>query len=148
MPTDTDWQTDILAEVGDPNGTLTPLIATIWDLFADKALIRSDLQVLYTKRACLDRRLAEEYASTDVGISGEITDKESQRFAHMQQMRADCQLEIERIERIIHASRTPALGALTTLVPTSPPSTLGPDANDDLYLGTPYGYDPGDSPVP
>lgn len=137
-PTPAQWQAEILAEVGDPNTSLTPAIATIWGIFADKALIRPDLQFLYTKRACIDRRLAEEQSAVDFENHNGLQAKESQLFSHLQEMRLATNTEIVRIEAIVRASAAPAFGALTTLAPTTPPDPNGPDANDSRYSGRAY----------
>lgn len=131
-------QQQVLNEVGDPNGTIAPLIPTLWTLYTDKASIDSRLTALYAKWAALGVRQAEEYDATDVVIGKEIADKESARFAHVDAMRTETHQEIVRVEARARARRVPQSGALTAVEPTTPPYSDQPDASDPLYQGSPY----------
>jgi hypothetical protein len=139
MPVAADYQAQILREVGDPNTSITPLIATLWGLWDDKTGIGLELQYLYTKRAALDIRLKEQQPDTDITLTGELSDRQSQRFDHLQQMRDAAQMEITRLEGKIRANRGGASGAITTIAPESNPVTGSRlDANDPRYAGDPY----------
>jgi hypothetical protein len=142
MAGDADLVAQIIREVGDPNGSVAPLAATLFAAFADRRLRHPELgprlQSHYTKRALLDLRLAEEQPSTDINVAQDIRDRQAQRFEHLVQMRADCQAEIERMEAIINANRAPKLAALTATEPIPPPYPGTPDANSPLYQGSPY----------
>src|SRR5947209_15116037 len=131
------WEAQIIAEVGDPNNTIGPVVEIVWDLMADRAAIDPRLQVLYTKRAALDARLAEEAPFIDFG-SGQDRFSRSQVHDHLQAMRESTQAEITRIEQIARANRTPAFGALTGTSPESPVTPSSPDATDPRYAGDPY----------
>jgi hypothetical protein len=137
-PTDADLQAQVLAEVGDPNGTIAPLLPVLWTIFADKALIDPALIRLYAKRSAIEARMAEEQGSIDFSLGQEVQDKQSQRFTHLVEMRAEAHAEILRIEAIATARRVPQTGALTATTPTTPPTPESPDANSALYQGSPY----------
>jgi hypothetical protein len=129
---------EIITEVGDPNNTLTAIVALTWDIYADKATIDPSLQVLYVKRAALDARLAEEWDDTDVTLRSDVADAQSQRFTHLQQMRVDTQAEIVRVEALSRANRVPMIGALTKTEPISPCWPGEPDLNSGRFRGLPY----------
>lgn len=130
-----DQQAQLIAEVGDPNGTVSLFLTVLWVSLSAKS---ADLQYLYAKRAMLDIRLAEEQPDTDLAIGrNDIVDSQSQRFAHLQQMRDDCQTEIVRIEAIERSNRGPVAGVLSTVEPQTPPCG-GPDSNWSAFRGSPY----------
>lgn len=132
-------QAQIVEEVGDPYGTVAPVVVAVWAFYSDKTAIDSRLTYLYVKRAALDVRLAEEQQSTNVKVGGDdIQDQEASRFDHVQTMRDTTQAEIVRIEAMARARRVPAQGALTTVEPMTPLFPDQPDATDPLYTGSPY----------
>lgn len=131
-------QQQIVSECSDPNNTLNIAVSTIWDLSAANAGGSVTLQYLYTKRACLDIRLAEEQPDTDFTVGQDVTDKQSQRWQHLQQMREDVQAEIVRVEGITRAQGIPVIAKLTTTEPIAPPSPSYPDPADPFYAGFPY----------
>jgi hypothetical protein len=131
-----DYQAGVMAEVGDPNGTLAPLLDSVWAMYSGMA---SDPRIvaLYVKRALLDVRLAELQREITVSIDGRRADR-AQLFDHAAQMRQTTHEEILRLETRARGRRAPVAGALTTTAPTSPPSPWGPDRNADSYRGDPY----------
>lgn len=131
-------QQQIIREIGDPNGTITPIIATLWSLAANRGQVDPRLVALYAKRAALDIRSAEEQPSTDVVLGQDIADRQSARFDHILSMRAACQAEIVRIEGIARGSRPPAVGTLTASEPQPPTDLSSPDPNDPRYRGSAY----------
>lgn len=138
MPSVAQQQAQLLAEVGDPNGTLAPLIATLWTFHADRGTLDPWLPYLYAKRAALDVRLAEEQPATDLVIERDTQDKESVRFDHVQAMRDATHAELMRIEAKARSRRLPQAGALTRVEPQTPPYANQPDAADPLYRGSAY----------
>lgn len=140
MPTTDDYAAEILREVGDPKGTLAPLLASptfiLWTLWNEKGIKSIPLQALYTKRSALDIRLAEEYDRSDFQAGRrEIQDRQSQRWDHLQQMRLDTQALIDQLERSV---RTGVTGTLTTLAPVVNPLSGGVAAEQPVYAGSPY----------
>jgi len=131
-----DFQAQIVAEVGDPNGTVFPLMETLWNMAASTRS-GNELIALYVKRAAIDVRMAEEAPNTDFK-AGQLQVNASQTWQHLQQMRADVQAELLRIEAKVAATRVPTFGVLTRTAPTTPPTTDSPDRNDSLYTGDPY----------
>lgn len=134
----------IVLEVGDvatapyPSGLLAANAPLLWQRFQDKRLIAPRLQEMYTKRACIDLVVGVERARTDVTLGTDMSDKRSQRFAALDTMRRETQAEIVRLERLRRVNRAPAVGAITATEPIAPPSTLAPDANDQVYRGNVY----------
>lgn len=137
MTDDVDTLAQIIREVGDPNGTLDAVIAGIWAGWAVKGNLSAELQYLYTKRSCLDIRLAEESPNTTYSVHA-ISWSGGQKFDHLQQMRADCHAELIRIEMNLRGQRRGASGTITKTTPESPPYPNGADANDPFYSGDPY----------
>jgi hypothetical protein len=133
-------QQQLLREVGDPNGSIAPVLGLIWDLYNDKGRVNWQIQYNYAKRAALDIRLKEEQPDVDyaVGVSKDLEAKTSQEFDHLQTMREDCCAEIVRIEALVRAQRPAAVGALTKTAPESPPWGSTPNANSPEYQGDPY----------
>jgi hypothetical protein len=138
------WTDQIVREVGDPNTTVAAVIADLWTEYASLALIDAQLQVLYTKRAALNIRLAEEQAAIDVGLDGD-TYRRGQRFDHLLAMRADTQSEIVRIEKRSTIQGVPVAGFLTKTAPLEP-TIDAPDLNSPLYSGLPPGITKPDQP--
>jgi hypothetical protein len=136
MSIDTDLLDQILAEVGDPNGTIQPLLPTLWTIYKDTFTQSKLLGGLYVKRAALDVRMAEEQQSNDFTVAQDVKDMQSVRFDHAKEMRDATHAEIVRIEAQARGSRVPASGALTTVEPVTP--AYGPDATDPRYTGSPY----------
>jgi hypothetical protein len=149
MSIDTDLLDQILAEVGDPNGTIQPLpstrstlgtiqplLPTLWTIYNDTFTQSKLLGGLYVKRAALDVRMAEEQQSNDFTVAQDVKDMQSVRFDHAKEMRDATHAEIVRIEAQARGSRVPASGALTTVEPVTP--AYGPDATDPRYTGSPY----------
>src|ERR1039457_1220575 len=130
-------QAQIVTEVGDPYGTVAPIVVAVWSFYSDKTPIDSRLPYLYVKRAALGVRLAEEQPSTDVKVGPDIQDDEAARFDHVQAMRDETQAEIVRIETKARARRVPAQGVLTTAEPQTPLFPDQPDANAPMYRGSP-----------
>jgi hypothetical protein len=140
MPSADDYQQQIVRECSDPNQTLAALVSTLWDLHAAKADTDPSLllQYLYTKRSALDIRLAEEQPSTDFAVEGDVRDRQSERFAHLQQMRADCQAEIVRIEAQVSSTQGPASGCIAQTALSRPAFGGQPNAAAAAYRGSPY----------
>lgn len=134
---------DIDPTSGDPGiGVLRLHINALWDRYSDKALIAPRLQELYVKRAALELVLAVLSARVDFteGPTG-LSVKQSQQVADRRAQLAAVQAEIARVERQALTTRGPAVGALTTTAPVTPPvPPPGPllDANDPGYGGSPY----------
>ena len=135
---DAAYRTTLIAEVGDPNGTIAQLAHVMWDTFASRGVVNPRLQYLYAKRALIDVRMAEEQAAVDINATGDVQITQSQRFDHLQEMRAHVSHELERIENRARSARPPRSGALTTTAPTSPPYVDSADRNDPRYTGNPY----------
>lgn len=135
--TDAFAQSQILAEVGDPNGTLAAIIVGLWAGYSDKGAIDPRLQFLYTKRSAIDVRLAETQGTTDYTLDG-VSEKASGAFDQLTQMRTSTETEIQRVEALARGRRAPAYGAITTTSPLVPQFPTLPDATDPRYSGSPY----------
>jgi hypothetical protein len=74
--------------------------------------------------------------------AGSVTLSDSQAFEHLRERLAMAARAAARYPEAALAMmgqpRTPAIGALTTTAPVSPPWTGGIDANDPRYTGSPY----------
>lgn len=136
---DQDTQAQIVREVGDPEGTLTPTIVNLlWTAYASRALIAPALQGLYTKRALLDTKLAEERENTTFSMQGDLQDIQSDRFKFLCQMRVATQTEIARVEAIAVASSGHAAGMMDTTTAQPPVYPGYPDASSPVFTGSPY----------
>jgi hypothetical protein len=136
---DQDTQAQIVREVGDPEGTLPlAIVAALWTAYASRALIAPALQALYTKRALLDTKLAEERENTTFSMQGDLQDIQSDRFKFLIQMRVATQTEIERVEGIAVASTGHATGMLDATEAQGPLYPGYPDASSPVFTGSPY----------
>jgi len=138
---DQDTQAQIVREVGDPEGTLTPTIVNLlWTAYASRALIAPALQGLYTKRALLDTKLAEERENTTFSMQGDLQDIQSDRFKFLFQMRVATQTEIARVEGIAVASSGHAAGMMDASTAQPPVYPGYPDASSPVFTGSPYAH--------
>lgn len=133
----------VVAQVGDtPTGLLVTHMTTAWVRNAEKALIHPRLQEAYYKRDLIDLALGYYRAQVDVTLGTDMAQKRSQRFIALAAMRADAQVDIEKIEKVARARRGIAIGLLTTTAPVTPsiPDPTNPyiDANDPRFSGSPY----------
>jgi hypothetical protein len=136
-----DYQAQILAETGDPTGSIGRILPILWAMYLDKS--DAPLIALYVKRAVLDMRLAEEASDVDTRVAtsdGAVLQQiaASQQFTHLQQMRADVHAELLRVEGKSRASRGVAYGTIAATAPTSPPFPDSADRNDSRYTGDVY----------
>lgn len=132
-----DYQNQAVTEVGDPNGTMTLVAQTAWDIYSAQANVSLQLCFLYTKRAIINARMAEEVPNTDFSRGQELEDKQSQRFKALQAMYDETTAEIVRFEALSRSQRGPRYGALTTTAPIPPDDCLTIDRNDPRYSGSP-----------
>lgn len=131
---DADLAQLILVEVnGQGDSDLANNVATLWALYAEKALVAPRLQYLYAKRHALDFRIGRLSAQVDLLLG---TDKivQEQEVQHLRQMRADVEAEIKVVETRARANRTPTVGKITAREP-QPPWPDAPDPSDSLYRG-------------
>lgn len=155
---DTDAQTLIIRKVGDVNpvtgdpleygsvliaGVVGASMSLLWDSHADKAQITPRLRELYVERDSYDLIIGCLSALVDYTLEGE-TVRLSQRVATIQKRRDTTQTEILALQAVALNRRTPVIGAILTVEPISPPTSLpvpspfGPDANSGRYSGSPY----------
>lgn len=131
---DADLQALLLVEVnGQSDSDLANSLATLWGLYAEKALMAPRLQYLYVKRHALDFRIGELSAQVDLLLG---TDRivQEQEVQHLQQMRGDVEAEIKVVEARARANRAPAIGVITKREPSVVPPDA-PDPSDSLYRG-------------
>lgn len=144
MLTTQDWKETILLEVGaglDSTNPVeaaaldkvTPLIDKFWAMYISKAMIYPMLNVLYTKRHCLNVLYGQFRDLIRAQIGG-FTVSQEQKLANIKTMIDQVNEEIKEVETKASASRPPALGYM---VQTSPqmPRPQQPNANDPRYRG-------------
>ncbi len=154
---DTDAQTLILRKVGDVDpvtgdpvayglvsiaGVVGASMALLWASHADKAQITPRLRELYVERDSYDLILGCLSALVDYTLEGESV-KLSQRVTLIQKRRDAVQVEIIALQAVAMGRRTPAVGAILTTAPVSPPTSpemepFGPNANSPRFAGSPY----------
>lgn len=145
--TDQQIQSLIVLEVGDvatpsaPSGILATNIALIWQSFADKRQVWPRLQELYSKRRCLDIVLGLRREQVD-RAADTIRESLSQIARELEQMRAACQREIDKVEAVARANRGGVVAAIVqTTIETPPTGAVVSDildANSPRYQGDPY----------
>lgn len=135
----------LVLEVNDtPDGRLTNNVAAIWAACAPYAQIDYQLQVLYTKRRLIE--LAQGYYTTQVTFNAfqDASVNLSDILKGYGLMRAQVQVEIERIEAKAQKRRGAVSTPITTTAPITPEEAMLPpaspfsDANDPAYAGSPY----------
>lgn len=152
MSSDADIQALIILEVGDevtaawPTGVLFTNIATMWDSFADKALVAPRLQELYTKRRAIDAVLGIVRGQVTFNIANDHSRNQSDKAKTLLSMRQEAQAEIVRLEAQARSNRGGVAGVITTVAPITP--TNPPDANDPAYQGSPYSGPRGRGRIP
>lgn len=155
--TDTDAQTLILRKVGDVDpvtgdpveygivsiaGVVGASMSLLWSSHADKAQITPRLRELYVERDAYDLILGCLSALVDYTLEGE-TERLSQRVATIQKRQDAVQLQITALQTTARKRQVPAVGAITTVAPVSPPMgpvfyPFGPDGNAPMYAGSVY----------
>jgi hypothetical protein len=126
---------------GDPlqggGGYLEQQIAGVWAQYADKAYVAPRLLELYVERDLAIRyRTALQHLYHFRDSDADFARDE--RFDHLETVVDEDRTEIERIETIAAANRSPAVGQLTTTAPMGRPWPFGLDANSPRYGGSPY----------
>lgn len=128
----------ILAQLGDPDGTLAPQVDAFWRAHAASPGRSNLLVFLYTKRDSIQVLMGSVRTQVTQTI-GPLTSKDSDLFANLRDMLADTNAEIARQEKLARASGGARVGVLTTTAPEAPPDPWGPDRNSSRHLGNPYG---------
>jgi hypothetical protein len=143
-----DYQAQVTSQLS-LSDTLAAEVPTVWDLYADKALIVGGgprLQYLYAKRHFLDVLLGAAATDTDYeeGVTRYSLSQVSKQLA---QMRAMVEAEIRLIESRACGNQAPQVAQLTTMTPNPAPPAGVPDPNDSRYKGdplkrltTPFGF--------
>ena len=144
----TTQQTLIIAEVGDaPDNRVTTNIVAIWADEAGHANVDPKLQVLYTKRRCIDLLLGYYRGRVDMRTFDHAELKLSQMTGNLAQMRLGVQTEITRLEKKARSSRVGVATPITQVQPISAQDEInretGPqpaiiDPNDPAYAGSPW----------
>jgi hypothetical protein len=130
-------QAMIVAQLGDPDGTLAPQIDAFWQAYA--ASPRSNFLVfLYTKRDAIEILQGSVRTRVTKRV-GDLQKQDSDQMKALSAMYDATNAEIERQEKIARAAGGARVGVLTTTAPEAPPDPWGPDRNDSRYLGNPYG---------
>jgi hypothetical protein len=147
MVTAAEVQAIIVDEVGDtddaflmsvPEGETRTRIALYWDSYASKARVFPRLQEAYTRRrAALAVR---GHIRRNVGFqTPTLTVNLKEEAAHLNDIIAQAEAEIERLRKQARGQRSAQIGQLVTTAPELPPTWWqGRDANDPLYRGDPY----------
>jgi hypothetical protein len=146
MPyTDADIQAFVIISIGDtPDGRLAANQEMVWAFYADKATVYPRLQQAYFTRACCDMVLGSLRAAVNISESGTAI-SDSQRFDHVQTLRANAQTEITKLERLAQHRRGVSGGRITQPAPISVADVIAEpipaflDANSPRLSGSPYG---------
>lgn len=138
------FQNLILREVGDPitGGPLTDIMATLWDMFSDKALLAPRLQYLYVLAKAFDVKIGAIQDGAYIPVGNiQIKDLSDKVPGYMKQ-RDTILMAAQTLERQYAKLRPPVTGTLTTTAPISPADDYrtvgGLDANDRAYRGDAY----------
>ncbi len=132
----------IIAEVGDtPTGTLAAQMPVIWASYADKAQVSPRLRELYAKRRAIDLVLGSLRAVVNTTIDG-LSKQGHQQIDTLVALRKATQDDIADVEKKSRGMRGAALQPLTNVAietpPTGPRPFGPPDANSEVYGGSPY----------
>jgi hypothetical protein len=150
MPlTPDDYQNIILTEVGagldgeDPAqknllDKLTPLIGSLWDMWANRGKIDPHLQFLYVKRQAVHVLMGQVRHLTSASV-GSLSPRYGDKIANLQKLLDEVNKKIEDWEKILRDSRPAAVGAMTQTSPVMTPAPGSPDTRS-----RPYGPDPND----
>lgn len=99
---------DVQAEILDK---VTPLIPILWQQWAVKGLLFPHLQALYVKRACIDILLGQVRDLMQITLGGGSINQTT-LFTNLTTLRTNTTTEIDRVEKIMEASRPPAIGVM------------------------------------
>jgi hypothetical protein len=132
----------LVDEVGDTaNLDLANAVQLFWTSFQDKQAIHPRLQELYTHRRLIDYALALVRNHVSFSTDGALNLQLAQRTAYLKDRKAEIQTDINKLETIARANRTPVIGQLTnTEVETPPPGV--PYGDSHRIIGSPYFPEP------
>lgn len=132
------YQMLILQEVKD-DGTVAPLLPTIWEMYADQGSLDARLQYLYARRHALSLRLAQVSDKVNVQTDGDRFDL-SDEFKHLTALAEQTDAEIDgKLRSLRGGGASGSLAATAPVMPAdraTPPTSL--DANDPAYRGDAY----------
>jgi hypothetical protein len=135
------YQALITVEVGDVDGIVAGQISTLWLLYDSQADLY--LRYLYAKRKSIDvlmGHVREQVTRRGLNdVSADLTDK----LKNLQIMYGNVDREITKLEakakqvedEVAQSGGQPVIGDI--LAPAPP--AWGPDGNDPIYRGSPYG---------
>lgn len=111
-------------------------VVTLWQSYADKALIYPRLQDQYTRRQVAFNLKGNVWDCVDYTQNG-TADKRDQYTEHFQKLWDECNEEISKLEAQAKAIMNIAgFAPMTATAPTPQPVCIG-DPNSPLYLGSP-----------
>lgn len=140
MLTPTQYQQQIQDEVGAAladhvPGVVVPNIATIWNMWSQKAYGDPPLQYFYARLTALDRILGQFRAKISQSL-GQLAPNLKQKFDNLLALRQGFVLDIQWHEELAAANRTGVVEQITRTAPrTADDVGGGADPNDPRYRG-------------
>ena len=111
---------------------LEGVLFTIWEMYADKALLHPRLRYLYAKRQVIDFWLSSVWR--DVSYTEDVQEALNQQSDHLTDMRKLVHADITQIEADVASSVGAVTGELSTKTPLA--GLCGrPDPNNTIYRG-------------
>ena len=121
--------------------TITPdeigVVYSLWDSYADKAVLFPRLQYLYTKRQAVDWLRGGRWQEVTFAQGG-VQRSASDRFAHLSAMYDALTGEITVLLSSAQMAQGAVAGQIAAREPVTPCWPGQRDANDPLYSGSPY----------
>ncbi len=126
----------LIREFGKEDADAVQILAPLlFDMYQEKARQASKLRYWYVTRHLVDHLRKTKYTDSVSTTQGPVQYRLRERIESLENMRADAQSEIDKLEKQARASRPGASGQMTAAAPRE--VTCGPDPNAPQYRGDP-----------